>query len=642
MTGKVLANRYRIGARIGGGGMALVYRAEDLQLGRDVAVKVLRGQFGQDEEFIRRFRREAQNAASLSHPNVVQIFDVGQEEDQYFIVMELIEGPTLKALIQEQGPLPVAEAGRIAGEILSALAHAHNHRIVHRDIKPHNILITRDGRVKVTDFGIARATTTDTVTHTGSIMGSAHYFSPEQANGQPTGEKSDIYSVGIVLYEMVTGVVPFQGESPISVALKHLRDNPSPPSQLNSEVPVELEEIILRALEKEPEDRYLSAETMREALTGFLAAHAAGKTHIRSGDFPTMDLRGMPSRKTRRSQEDQRRQTMPEDDEELDEEEEERPRGRRRKSRAWIWVTLVALLVFGALGAGGWALVNMLEVPEVDIPPIKGLHLTEAQKELAKVKLRWEVQGEQFSDDVPQFHVIKSDPLPGTAVKEGRSIALTISKGPDTKPLPDVRGRNVDDARAVLETERFKVGEITPKYSQQPEGQVIEMVPQPLTLLRAGSTVNLVVSQGPLRVPQVIDKPLHEAREMLIAAGLNPKVTEQLPNTTRPKDTVLSTDPRVGDPVVPGQTVNLVVSAGGTGEAKSFSKVITVPGLATQFYDVRITLVDVVNGVPGEQPPLIQEKRRGGEKITVTGTFYGEAYLRIFIDNREQPRVELP
>ncbi|HLN61257.1 MAG TPA: Stk1 family PASTA domain-containing Ser/Thr kinase, partial [Symbiobacteriaceae bacterium] len=290
VTGTFLANRYRIGERIGGGGMALVYRARDEQLGRDVAVKVLRGQFGTDEEFIRRFRREAQNAASLSHPNVVQIFDVGRDDDQYFIVMELVEGQTLKELIQRQGPLPIAEAVRISAEILGALEHAHTNRIVHRDIKPHNILISRDGHAKVTDFGIARATTTDTVTHTGSIMGSAHYFSPEQANGQPTGEKSDIYSMGIVLYEMLTGTVPFTGDSPITVALKHIRDRVVPATQLNSEVPVELDEIILRALEKEPEDRYPSAAAMRQALEQFAEDHAAGRTHMPSGDFPTMDL----------------------------------------------------------------------------------------------------------------------------------------------------------------------------------------------------------------------------------------------------------------------------------------------------------------------------------------------------------------
>jgi serine/threonine-protein kinase len=439
VTGTFLANRYRIGERIGGGGMALVYRARDEQLGRDVAVKVLRGQFGTDEEFIRRFRREAQNAASLSHPNVVQIFDVGRDDDQYFIVMELVEGQTLKELIQRQGPLPIAEAVRISAEILGALEHAHTNRIVHRDIKPHNILISRDGHAKVTDFGIARATTTDTVTHTGSIMGSAHYFSPEQANGQPTGEKSDIYSMGIVLYEMLTGTVPFTGDRPTTVALKHIRDRVVPATQLNSEVPVELDEIILRALEKEPEDRYPSAAAMRQALEQFAEDHAAGRTHMPSGDFPTMDLRAMRRHKPRRLAE------------RADEEQEDEPQGR---SRVWLWVAVIALLVVGVVGGGLYALVRFTEVPEVKVPDLKGMDFTQAQDELRSLKLVPRVLN-QTNNDVPAERVIDTEPPGNTMVKVGRDIVLKVSRGPDQKALPDVRNRHVDEARALLESERF-------------------------------------------------------------------------------------------------------------------------------------------------------------------------------------------
>jgi beta-lactam-binding protein with PASTA domain/predicted Ser/Thr protein kinase len=631
MTGTVLAGRYRIGERIGGGGMALVYRAEDLQLGRDVAVKVLRGQFGSDEEFVRRFRREAQNAASLSHPNVVQIYDVGRDEEHYFIVMELVEGKTLKALIQQQGPLPIREAVRIAVEILAALEHAHTHRIVHRDIKPHNILIAKDGRVKVTDFGIARATTTDTVTNTGSIMGSAHYFSPEQANGQPTGEKSDIYSMGVVLYEMVTGTLPFQGDSPITVALKHIRERPAPPSHLNGEVPVELDAIIMRALEKEPADRFPSAAAMREALEQFAADHAAGRTHIPSGDFPTMDLRAMKPHKVRRHLDDEV---------EEDQAEPDRPDQKRRRARPWVVAAVVAALVLAAVGGAVWAFVRFMDVPVVQVPDIVGMPHLQAQEELRKLKLTWSLQGYQYSDEVPAEHVIRTDPPPGTPVKQGREIALVLSRGPNQKTLPDVRGKSIDDARALLESERFNIGDITYRNTNAPEGQVVDMTPSPLTPLPVGSTVKLTVSKGPLRVPRVVGLKLDEARRQLQQAGLSLGKVDAVPDA-RPQDTVLATNPAPDTAVEPGRTVDVTVSQGTPVEGTQFEKTITVPGKQGTSVAMQVVLVDVVSGVPNEVS-LFQERRQAGEKVTVKGTFRGQAHLRILVDNQVLATIPLP
>jgi serine/threonine-protein kinase len=633
MIGTILANRYRILERIGGGGMSLVFRARDMQLDRDVAVKVLRGQFGQDEEFVRRFKREAHNAASLSHPNVVQIYDVGMDQEQYFIVMELIEGQTLKELIQSQGPLPIPEATRIMTEILSALAHAHENRIVHRDIKPHNILIARTGRVKVADFGIARATTTDTVTHTGSIMGSAHYFSPEQANGLPTGEKSDIYSAGIVLYEMLTGTVPFQGDSPITVALKHIRDRVVPASQLNSEVPRELDEIILRAMEKDPEDRYPCADAMREALEQFAEDHAAGRTHIMSGDFPTMDLRALKSRK-------HLRRTMEEDE---DEEDEEEGGGPRRPSRAWIWITAIAVVVVGLIGSGVWSLVKFMDVPVVKVPDVVGMPYNQAQDEIKKYKLSPTVGTFQFSSDVPKQSVIKSEPAPGTEVKQGREIVLTISQGPDLQPLPDVRNRNVDDARAALETARFEVADedITYRISTQPEGQVIEMTPPAGTPAAPGTKVKLVVSQGPLKVPQINGTTLAQATAKLTAAGLTVGEKNYVADPTKPRDTVLSSTPPQGTPVAPNSVVSLTLSAGPTTGGTAFSKEIIVPGVAGTWHDVRVDLVDVVTGVP-TTTTVHSAKHQVGEKITVSGSFYGQASLKVYVDGQQTQSIPLP
>ncbi|MGA9175168.1 MAG: Stk1 family PASTA domain-containing Ser/Thr kinase, partial [Thermoactinomyces sp.] len=266
MEGKKLGGRYEIVSRVGGGGMAVVYKAKDLLLNRYVAIKVLSDSLSNDSEFIRRFSREAQAAASLSHPNIVNVYDVGKDHYTHYIVMELVEGPTLKQYIQERGPLPAQEAAAIAIQICDGLAHAHENQIVHRDIKPHNILLGANGRAKVTDFGIARAASSSTITQEGSVMGSVHYFSPEQARGGVIGEKSDLYSLGIVLYEMLTGRLPFDGDSAISIALKHLQEIPEDPRSINPNIPDALAEIIMRALDKDPNKRFGSAREMMKAI----------------------------------------------------------------------------------------------------------------------------------------------------------------------------------------------------------------------------------------------------------------------------------------------------------------------------------------------------------------------------------------
>lgn len=610
--------------------MAVVFRATDLQLGREVAVKTLRGQFGADDEFVRRFRREAQNAASLSHPNIVQTYDVGEDGGTHYIVMELVAGKTLKALIQEQGPLPVAEAARIGIAIADALAHAHAQGIVHRDIKPHNILLGRDGRVKVADFGIARAVTTDTLTRTGSWMGSAHYFSPEQADGQPASSKSDLYSLGVVLYEMVTGTVPFQGESPITVALKHLREHVDAPSLLNAEVPVEMDEIILRAMEKEPEDRFDTAIQMRDALADFLQMHLEGRTHMQSDDFPTMDLRAARSRMAGQKRERARakRQRDPE------------AAARRARIRNIIIVSAVLLVLLGGLGAGAWAIWKFLDVPEVQVPPIVGVHITQAEEMLAGAKLQRAIVSERHSD-LEQLYIIEARPEPGSMVKEGAVIELVVSKGPETVELPDVVGMHIDEATAVLKTERFKVGPIKEQISSRPAGEVIEQAPAARTPLKVGSEVALTVSLGPLKVPEVAGLSLEDARKALTDAGLVPgTVTERA--DTEPEGTVLAAIPAEGSQVTPGQRVDLVVSSGPELLGTEFSKQLVVPGPATQKVRFQVVLIDQIDGA--EEPRvLVDEELAGGHHVVVSDKFYGSsAYLIINVNGVEAGWVELP
>lgn len=630
MIGTILGNRYRIEERIGGGGMAVVFRATDLQLGREVAVKTLRGQFGADDEFVRRFRREAQNAASLSHPNIVQTYDVGEDGGTHYIVMELVAGKTLKALIQEQGPLPVAEAARIGIAIADALAHAHAQGIVHRDIKPHNILLGRDGRVKVADFGIARAAATDTLTRTGSWMGSAHYFSPEQADGQPATAKSDLYSLGVVLYEMVTGTVPFHGESPITVALKHLREKVDPPSQLNSEVPSEMDDIILRAMEKEPDDRFDSAVEMRDALSDFLQLHLQGRTHMPGGDFPTMDVRtaGVRSSGQRRERSRAKRQRDPE------------TAARRARIRNIVIVSVVLLIFLGGLGAGGWAIWKFLDVPEVEVPPIVGVHITQAEEMLTAVKLQRAIVSERHSDLDP-LYIIEARPEPGSMVKEGAVIELVVSKGPETVELPDVVGMQVDQARARLKSERFEVTEVKEQISSRPAGEVIEQAPPARTPLKVGSKVTLTVSLGPLKVPKVSGMTLEEARKALTDAGLAPGAVTERPDA-QPAGTVLATVPAEDSQVSEGQRVDLVVSSGPELLGTEFSKELTVPGPSTQRVQFQVVLIDQIDGA--EEPRvLVDEEMEGGRRVTVSDKFYGSsAYLIINVNGVEAGWVELP
>jgi beta-lactam-binding protein with PASTA domain len=572
-----------------------------------------------------------------------------------------VSGRTLKQLIQEEGPVPIAEAVRIAAQILEALGHAHRQKIIHRDVKPHNVLIARDGSVKVADFGIARATTTDTVTHTGSIMGSAHYFSPEQANGYPADEKSDLYSVGVVLYEMVTGRVPFQGESPITVAIKHIRDAVTPPSALNPEIPVELDEIIIKAMAKEPSERFADAAAMRQALERFQEDLAAGRTHAASGDFPTQDLRALGSRKDRRLGAAAKATAEVEALEE-EEEEEDRPLTRAQRQRRAIWIAGTLVLLFGLFGAGAWAFFSYLNVPTIPMPNVIGMSIGQAQQLLSEQKLEVKVRKEGvFDDKIPANAVAQQDPPPNTPVKAGgRVVWLTLSKGPEQLEVPNVLGKTEDEARALLESDKFVVGKVSYKDSSEPEGRVIEQLPGPKTIQKSGATIDLVVSRGRLKVPAVVGLKLDEAQKLIQSAGLTVGKVETQYDLTKPKETVLSSDPAPGSAIASGTQVNLVVATdapptgttppggggttppGGGGTAPpdkptSFTKEVTVPAEAGTGAPVQIILVDET----GEQV-LATATLKAGDKVTVRGQFQGKAYLKVMVSGSERQRIDLP
>ncbi len=433
MIGRQLGGRYEILERVGGGGMAIVYKGLDILLHRHVAVKVLRQQYVHDEEFIQRFRREAQAAASLSHPNVVSIYDVGQEEDVHYIVMEYIEGTTLNDLIKTRAPLQVEEAVHIAGQICDALDHAHHNQIIHRDIKPHNILIGKNGRVKVTDFGIARAVTSSTITQTGSVVGSVHYFSPEHAKGTPTGEQSDLYSLGIVMYQMLTGRLPFLGESPISVALKHLQEDVEEPRKVNPLIPQSVENVILRAMRKSTTERYRSAKEMLGDLESCLLPHRRNEPKVNFLDDDELDeerTRVMPALRPDQFTIDRSSLQAAEDDED----DEEEPAAPRKKKR-WVKPLVIILVLLAVLG-GMWYAVGVVKakvmIERVDVPTVVGLQLVQAQQMLHDAKLESEFEYVKDDKNSPKDTVVRQSHS-DMKVNVGSKITLYVSQGPDKK-----------------------------------------------------------------------------------------------------------------------------------------------------------------------------------------------------------------
>lgn len=517
MIGKKLGGRYEILDRVGGGGMAVVYKAKDNLLDRIIAVKILRPQYAIDDDFVHRFRREAQAAASLSHPNIVSIYDVGVEEDTHYIIMEYVEGNTLKEYINENAPLAPDEAIKIAKQIAEALEHAHFNQIIHRDIKPHNILVGQNKRVKVTDFGIARAVTSATITHTGSVIGSVHYFSPEQARGGMTGEKSDIYSLGIVLYEMLTGELPFSGESPISVALKHLQDSYTEPRALNPRIPQSVENIILRCLAKDPTQRYASAKVLIRDLDTCLHTDrlTEDKYTVDQGDdeeatkvVPVV-REDMYETKVHRNQKDE------------EEEDEEEWEEKRKKKPFWVKF-LIFIAVFVIVGFGLYQLAaKLLYVPDVVVENVTNKALEEAVAILEAQGLRVDYSRELPSDEVEEGYIISQVPVPDATVKKETFVRLTVSTGKDKEKMPPVEAMAEETALRILTRAGFSTENIQIERESHPsvqKGFVIKQEPAADEFVIIDDTkVVLVISEGKptFGMPRLIGKSRDEAESLL-------------------------------------------------------------------------------------------------------------------------------
>lgn len=571
LEGHLLSERYKIKSTIGGGGMANVYLADDTILDREVAIKVLRLEYANDEEFIARFDREAKAATSLSHPNVVNIFDVGEEDHILYMVMEYVDGLTLKEYIQQYGPVEVEEALSIMKQITAAIAHAHANDLVHRDIKPQNILIDSYGQVKVTDFGIAVALSATSLTKTNSILGSVHYLSPEQARGGLATKKSDIYSLGIVLYELLTGRMPFSGETPVSIALKHLQNDPPSVKTFNPSIPQSVENIVLRATAKDPFHRYENVYEMNDALetalnpdkineAPFVPPTEAGEETkaipIITADHIEADDQIDGDTIVHKSEVDTKEFVS-----DTSKKKKKKKKGKRRKR----WMTLLAIL-FVLLGASVIALFvfpGLLQPKDVVIPDVIEMPFEEAKEELESLKLNVEKEL-IFSDDIEEDHVVKTDPRADRTVKEESTVTVYVSEGKETVTFGNFVGEDYNQVKRMLENEGYEVIPYE-KHSDEPAGQIITQVqPEPeQEVVPSETRVIFEISSGPqtVTIGSLSGLTEQEALDYLKDHDLKMNKIEENSETVE-EGYVIRQHPDGDTPLEKGDTVDVYISIG--------------------------------------------------------------------------------
>lgn len=584
MIQRILARRYELQELIGGGGMADVYKAQDKLLDRAVAVKILHQQYANDAEFVEKFRREATAAAKLAHPNIVNIYDVGEDGGSQYIVMEYVSGPTLKEVIQQKGCLEPIEAVRIAKEIASALESAHRNNLVHCDIKPHNILVMPDGHIKVTDFGIARAVSASTMTYSGSVMGSVHYFSPEQAKGTVITTKSDVYSLGVVLYEMLTGKLPFNGETSVSIALKHLQEEPVPIRQLNPSIPPVLEAIVQKAMSKDPADRPSSTELYADLnqAKAMLADRGTSQEAVSNDPFATRMIPRItpemmaeqrserPAKNPTGSREDYQPQYQPQEEKSI------------FKSKSFIAV-LVGILLMGFFVGSFLSFGKFWSSAEINVPDVVGKSSVVAQQILEDKNLRVKIV-EANDDSVPAGQVVSQYPEAGAKVKEQRLVTITVSKGGQELTMPDLKSMSRSNAEEKLKKMGLKLGAVFEENSKEPAGTVINQDPRSGSKITKGQTVDITVSLGEkkkeITVQNYTGLSVDSAKSNLEANGLSlGGISEEA--STRPKGTVIGQSPSAGSTTTEGGSVSLIISSGSSGGAKSDSNQAPTPSAAT-------------------------------------------------------------
>lgn len=607
MKGQLLGGRYEVLEQVGGGGMSIVYRARDKYLNRIVAIKVLREHLTSDEEFVARFRREAQAVASLSHPNIVSIYDVGQDQGMYYLVMEMIEGRNLKEIIKEKGKIPVNEAVEIAKQICEALEHAHQQQIIHRDIKPHNIILTADGKAKVTDFGIARAVSTATVTHTGSIMGSVHYFSPEQAKGEIADEKSDIYALGVVFYEMMTGKLPFEGDSPISVAMKKINGDPQAPREINPLIPETMEQVIKRAMARNPHKRY---ETVTQLKRDIISAQLYNKLEYSENDFD--DTITIPNLRKIEGKSKQ-----------------------GASMRMWTWI-IIGLIIIGFI-LGMFISAKVMSIGEVTVPDVEEKTIDEAKAILKKVELELNVVRKANHPTIDQGLIISQEPKPQLIVRKNSVVEVVVSEGQAMATVPNVLNSSLLTAEVALSNEGLKVGEITRVYHEQiPSGQVVHQEPLANKEVIQGTSVNLIVSKGPepiwIRMPVVTGIPVSQARSIIQNYNLQVGVVQPETSYEHPAGIVLRQDPGADSEILKGSVVNLVIS-GGPGPSEGQSSVSVILPASGR---VRI----VVDDEKGREV-VYESYHYSGDTVQQKVSHQGKGFIEVYVNDKLVERKEV-
>ena len=560
MIGRVFDDRYEVGRKLGSGGFADVYLANDRLLGRQVALKVLSSRYAHDEQFVERFRREASSAAGLNHPNIVQIYDRGEAEGTYYIAMEYLEGRSLKEVIVKYAPLSPELLVSVAVQIVEALRFAHRRDVIHRDIKPQNIIIDNDGRVKVTDFGIARAGSASAMTEAGSILGTAHYFSPEQAQGQPVEAASDLYSLGVVMYEMATGGLPFDGENPVSIAMKHVHDLPPTPRSINPLIPDNLEAVILRSLGKRPVDRYLTAQAMLDDLRRV----QEGQPVVAPSGFADEVTRvmtpvamagaaGAPGM----AQSTQVRRRPPDVPAPIIETEEQPGRPRS----VWPWVLVIILIL--ALAGGAYVILSNWSTAGADlgtVPPVVGMSEADATARIEAAGFKSEKAGVQPSADVAEGDVARQNPEENAKLEKGKTISIWISSGEGKVEVPGVVGMTEVQAAEKLGAAGLKVVSKPEVNPDQPVGTVLRQNPEGGKKVDAGSTVTITVAAATntIKVPSLTG--MNQENAVALLNSMNLVATVEAIDSQLPGGTVVDQDPKAGIEVQPASTVKVYVS----------------------------------------------------------------------------------
>jgi serine/threonine-protein kinase len=615
---RVLGNRYEIHRRLARGGMAQVYLARDRMLDRPVAVKELVAEFATDPSFVERFRREAQAAANLAHPNIVGVYDWGTQDGTYFIVMEYVDGPSLSQVIRRDGPLHPHRSAELTAEVAAALGFAHSRGVVHRDVKPGNVLLTGSGQAKVTDFGIARALSApdDDLTQAGSVMGTATYFSPEQAQGLPVDPRSDLYSLGVVFYEMVTGRTPFTGDTPLAIAYKHVQDPPPSPSEIIPDLPPGVEAIIMKLLRKRPEERYASAEDLRADLRRFLQGEPTNAERELGAVVGAAAVGAMAATTMQPATQVEPAATS----EPLTE--EDHPKSRT----GWFLAGLVVLLA--ALAGGLFWFANDLSSTEIEVPDLVGEQREEAERQLEELELKAEVT-EEPSDTVEAGLVMSQDPEKGASVKKDSTVELVVSSGRALVTVPDLRGMTQAEAEQTLTAAKLTFTLQSLENPDNDPGTVLGQDPAAGTEVAEQTSVKIVVSKGPGEeiVPDVAGQSLSSAQAELQALGFRIGGPEEQPSATVPAGQVIGTDPAAGTSLEKGDRVTVIVSSGAeqvsVPDVRNQAESSATQTLQNRGFEVKVVTKSVPSGDPSIGRVISQDPAGGtaadeGSTVTIT------------------------